>query len=448
MMAATTYQIDPLNVHFADRYNENRNWASTLADFRQQFVAHKAKRWLLYEADSFLFSAIFYALLSADKVVVLPQNIQEEHLRSIKETVDASVGGVDISPDIPSRPIQKVSQQSNLSELSILGTAKVYFYTSGSTGQPKVVEKYYWQIQAEIEALEATFGEQVSGSTFLATISHQHIYGLLFKLLWPIQKSHKLIAKVYEYPEHILNKIQHDELDSVTFIASPAHLQRLVTDNVLTEVKSSFATIFSSGGPLDADKNLALQCQLACPITEVYGSTETGGIAWRKRRSIDDELWRTFAGISVFYQQDSELLKLTSPYIDCDEYLADDRVEIIDESNFKLLGRADSIVKIEEKRVSLDEVALRLKDHDYVADAHVLVIGNARKRLAAVIVLSAEGLKTSQVVRKFELDKTFRKYLSDWFEAVVVPKKFRYPTELPYDSRGKLSRIEMEASFE
>lgn len=444
-MEVTSYSLNTANVHFADNQFEPGHWAAIVGEYKQKFLSHPAQSWLLFENDSYLFAALFYALLSAKKSIILPQNAQHEHIRSVKSSVDASVGCRDISPDIVAT--QAVSKQS-LSKIDIPLESKIYFYTSGSTGQPKVIEKSFSQLQLEVDTLEHTFAEQVSNSVFLSTVSHQHIYGLLFKLLWPIQKAHKLIANAYEYPEHITRKIVADKIDTITLIASPAHLQRLVSDNVLVEVKQNIRTIFSSGGPLDADKNLLIKQQLECTISEVYGSTETGGIAWRNRSSLEDELWQTFQGISVFYQDHSDLLKLVSPYIKSSEFLADDRVEILDANRFRLLGRADSIVKIEEKRVSLDEVRQRLLQHELVEDAYVLVVDSSRRRLAAVIVLTPSGKEASQRMRKFELDKTFKKYLSDWFEAVVVPKKFRYPTELPYDNRGKLNRNEMESSFE
>lgn len=444
-MEVTSYSLKPAKVHFVDVRFSPEHWGSIVAKYKRIFLAHPAQKWLLFEQDSYLFAALFYALLSAKKSIVLPQNAQLEHIRSVKSNVDASVGSIDVSPDIEAN--HAVSTQ-DLSKIEIPLTSKIYFYTSGSTGEPKIIKKSFNQLLQEVNILELTFADQVANSVFLSTVSHQHIYGLLFKLLWPIQQSHKLIANAYEYPEHIARRILADKIGAISLVASPAHLQRLTSDNVLVEVKQNIKTIFSSGGPLDAGKNLLLQQQLNCTVTEVYGSTETGGIAWRNRSSLEDELWQTFQGISVSYQANCDLLKLVSPYLNSNEFLADDRVNILDAHRFCLLGRADSIVKIEEKRVSLDEVKQQLLQHKFVEDAHVLVVGSSRRRLASVIVLTPLGLEASLKLRKFELDKTFKKYLSDWFEAVVVPKKFRYPSELPYDSRGKLNRIEMESSFE
>ena len=225
-------------------------------------------------------------------------------------------------------------------------------------------------------------------------------------------------------------------------------MQRLVSDNPLVEVKSCIQAIFSSGGPLDTEANIALKAQLDTQITEVYGSTETGGIGWRRRTLATDENWKAFQGVSVSYQPDTDLLELTSPYLTQEKFQADDRVKLINANTFKLLGRADRIVKIEEKRVSLDDVQTRLKQHEYVTQAHVIVIGTTRKRLAALVVLNEAGLEAKSKCRKYQLDRLFSAFLSDWFEATVLPKKYRYPPELPYNARGKLNKRELESFFD
>jgi acyl-coenzyme A synthetase/AMP-(fatty) acid ligase len=392
-----------------------------------------------------MFSAMFYALLSAGKSVVLPQNAQPEHIREIKMRVQASIGSTDINPDIITQhtwPIQPTVS------LDIKGDAEVTFFTSGSTGQAKAIVKKFSQLQIEISCLETNFGTTVKNSVFLSTVSHQHIYGLLFKVLWPIAMGHAFVCQAFEYPEHIVNKITEEGFASVTLIASPAHLHRLCMDNPLLPVKQHFRCIFSSGGPLDADKNIQLQQELGCHLIEVYGSTETGGIGWRQRDSISDDIWQTFAGVSVAHQHNTELLLLSSPYITLDQFHGDDRIELLSDQQFRLLGRADDIVKIEEKRISLNEVQMRCKQHQYVQDVCVIVIGSKRKHLAAVIELNNLGKEAKSTMPLYLFNRLFRSYLAQWFEAVTLPKKFRYPLQLPYNTQGKLNRQAMESDFE
>jgi acyl-coenzyme A synthetase/AMP-(fatty) acid ligase len=444
-MDLKTYPLDPQTLKFFDWKHDSAEWFSIVAGYRRVLMTSSAKKWLLFEADTFMFSAMFYALLSAGKSIVLPQNAQPEHIREIKLRVQASMGCAAIEPDLVTQHIWPLQPMVSL---DINGGAEITFFTSGSTGLAKAIVKKFSQLQTEINCLESNFGASVKDSVFLSTVSHQHIYGLLFKVLWPISMGHAFVCQAFEYPEHIVNGITERDFSSVTLIASPAHLHRLCVDNPLLSVKQYLHCVFSSGGPLDADKNIELQQQLECRLIEVYGSTETGGIGWRQRNSIKDDIWQTFSGVSVAHQHNTDLLLLSSPYINQDQFHGDDRIELISAQQFRLLGRADDIVKIEEKRISLQEVQLRCKQHEYVQDVCVLVIGAQRKQLAAVIELNALGIEAKDTMPLYMFNRLFRGYLAQWFEAVTLPKKFRYPEQLPYNSQGKLNRQAMESDFE
>lgn len=444
-MDLTSYLIDPNDIQFVDGDHDYEQWFNIVAGYRTQLMQSSSQSWLLFESDTFLFSAMFYALLAAGKSIVLPQNAQPEHIRDIKNRVQASIGSADINPDI----VTKTSwPKMPATIVNINGETNVTFFTSGSTGQAKAIEKKFWQLQTEVNSLEANFGATIKGSALLSTVSHQHIYGLLFKVLWPISKGHAFVCQALEYPEHIVNKITTQKLGAVTLVASPAHLHRLFLDNPLIPYKQHIHNIFSSGGPLDADKNISLQQQLHCRLVEVYGSTETGGIGWRHRDSIDDDIWQTFDEVSVAHQPETELLLLSSPYMIDNPFYGDDKIELLSPHKFRLLGRADDIVKIEEKRISLQEVQLRCKQHEFIQDVCVIVIGVSRKQLAAVIELNDLGKQAKETMPLHLFNRLFRRYLAQWFEAVTLPKKFRYPLQIPYNAQGKLNRQAMESYFE
>ena len=60
-------------------------------------------------------------------------------------------------------------------------------FTSGSTGAGRRVEKAVRHLEDEVAVLEQQFGAQLARDTrFLATVAPQHLYGLLFRVLWPL----------------------------------------------------------------------------------------------------------------------------------------------------------------------------------------------------------------------------------------------------------------------
>ena len=64
-------------------------------------------------------------------------------------------------------------------DAAFFNQAQLYFYTSGSTGQPKKIPRSLQQLFNEVCGLDASF-DLPEQAIAIATVSHQHIYGLLF----------------------------------------------------------------------------------------------------------------------------------------------------------------------------------------------------------------------------------------------------------------------------
>jgi len=482
------------SAYFLEQGVSFAKWQRQVCFYRDILLTRTEKTCLLFVEDSYLFSVYFFALIAANKRIVLPPNGQPEQLKLCMRSADVFVG---LFPDNNDQtvnydfhccdlPIYDItinySESESKTELELSLDSDIVFFTSGSSGQAKPINKTFLQLVTEVELLEATFGKALDGfgvdnvdiargdnqrpsAIVMATVSHQHIYGLLFKLLWPIWSGRHLHLSAFSYPEHLVQQIKSYQKNKhaqrkICLISSPAYYHRLLTDNVLVQVKAHFSTLFSSGGPLSADAAIVLKNSLKTAPIEVFGSTETGGIAWRQRDAIDDELWQVFRGIKCRNDNDEQRLTILSPYLICNNlsgdvsannwYQPDDRVELIDAQRFKLLGRTDRIVKIEEKRCSLDELGLYLLKHDWVEHAYVLLLTKHAKRnvLASVVVLSAKGKLALASQKKFTFDRQLKTHLKQYVEAIVLPRKFRYLESLPYNSQGKLNKKQLEHLFD
>ncbi|QBG37016.1 AMP-binding protein [Litorilituus sediminis] len=433
-------------------------WQRQLVAYRDFFSKQNQQRWLLFVEDSYQFSLLFFALIAAKKQLILPPNGQPLQVKQCMAHADIFIGDLDgeadTDLDYPRFDIEQLAgiDMTSHDELSFDLHSKISFFTSGSSGQAKAIEKSFGQLVTEVEQLEQTFTAHFADNCIvMATVSHQHIYGLLFKLLWPLWAGRDLYLKTFAYPEHLVHQVKQTPNASICLISSPAYYHRLLADNVLADIKSQLSVLFSSGGPLNAQAAIDLQQSLGITPIEVYGSTETGGIAWRQRQSIDDDIWQVFSAIQCHNDDSEQRLSILSPYVDSAHwYRTDDRVELLDKQRFKLLGRADRIVKIEEKRCSLDEIGLRLVEHSFVEQAYVLVVGDADKRrtLAAVVELTEAGQEALATSVKFKFDRLLKAHLKQYFEAIVIPRKFRYLTQLPFNSQGKLNKKHLETLFD
>ena len=276
-------------------------------------------------------------------------------------------------------------------------------------------------------------------------------------MLLPLKSGLVIVNETFEYPEHIsqcltegLCKSQARNLkQTALLISSPAHLKRLSIDNVLMVNKTQLQGVFSSGGPLPFAVAQVLYSQLEQAPIEVFGSTETGGIAWRQCQLDMPSPWQVFPDISYHIMAETAQLVLTSPYINEENYVTEDRVKCIDSQHFEMLGRADRTVKHEEKRINLDHMERCLQQHSLVNEVRVIVLDGAKKQiLAAVIELSAEGQLLVAEQGKKSLNDSFKLHLLGEFERICLPKKWRYPAQMPFNTQGKLVMKELERLFD
>jgi len=319
-------------------------------------------------------------------------------------------------------------------------------HTSGSTGAPTPIRKQLSQLTGEVEALDTQFGAQLGGAEVLATVSHQHIYGLLFRVLWPLMAGRAIHAERHEYPETLARALAERPC---VLLGSPAHLKRLPEHLDWQGARAQLRVVFSSGGMLEAAASLHARALLGQAPIEVYGSSETGGIGWRQRGLQQDEGWSPLPFVQWRAGEDG-LLEVDSVQAGPGGWQTlSDRVEALDDGRFLLRGRADRIVKIEEKRVSLDGVEAALLASGLVREARVLALVEAqRQSLAAFVVLSDDGAALLERGGKNAMNARLRTLLASSVETVALPRRWRYLDRLPVNAQGKTTQALLLALLE
>ena len=424
---------------------------SKIKYLRKKVKPLEAERWLLYCNNSVDFLCGLLSLLSLDKQVIICANPSPSWIKNIASNFDAALTDHHlaienlIQVDFNNACSQKPEENA---DIVLNGDEVITFFTSGSTGQAKAVRKTLRCLTNEVTTLERSFGHEVKDCHIVTTVSHLHIYGLLFKLLWPFIMRRVFIENLIEYPEqliplnaHLYSPEQQSQFQ-YALISSPAFLSRI--DVELT--KTSPRIIFSSGGPLkyiDARKAKSYFGYL--PI-EVFGSTETGGIGYRQQDSRDTR-WQLFKGLSLEIKGSSVFL--ASPHVTTQEAIKlDDKVTILTNEEFILGGRSDRVVKIEEKRVSLNEIEEFLEGMDDVEKCVALVLDGNRQFIGCAIRLSKSGARLARDRGFSHLVKSWKINMKLRFEAVTVPRKWRQVGEFSYNSQGKLDVVSLTHLFE
>jgi acyl-coenzyme A synthetase/AMP-(fatty) acid ligase len=181
-------------------------------------------------------------------------------------------------------------------------------FTSGSTGQPSAIGKRLDQLAREVEALQAAFGAQLEGVQVHGTVSHQHIYGLLFRVLWPLAAG-RLIHPRRFFHEDLVGALAGTD---TVLVATPAHLKRLPEQLDWASLHGRLRAVFLRW-PAAGRSGTPGAAVAGRGPTEVYGSSETGGIAWR-RWDTDLPPWQPLPGVQ--WRIDDGCLAVASAHLD------------------------------------------------------------------------------------------------------------------------------------
>jgi acyl-coenzyme A synthetase/AMP-(fatty) acid ligase/3-hydroxymyristoyl/3-hydroxydecanoyl-(acyl carrier protein) dehydratase len=425
-----------------------------VARLRERLADEPEGGWLLLTEDAYAFAVGLLALWHSGRHAVLPPNRQQRTL-SVLQTRTSSVltdRAEWIGDGSPLHPLQgsEHGDPESLGPLSANALA-VELYTSGTTGGEKSVTKRIRHLDAEVAQLSECWNSLVDSSTVFSTASHQHLYGLLFGVLWPLCAGHVFHAHHFLHVGEMLPRML--ETDSCALASVPTTLKRLARHARTPLLRDRCRVIFSSGGPLASETAFQIAERVGSPPIEVLGSTETGGIAWR--RQLPEErlsLWTSFPAVRVTRDEEAGLLRVISPFVsvndDCGVFVTGDRVSLRDDGRFELMGRSDQVVKVGEKRLDLVQMTSELRGHGCVEDVALATIDrDGELRVAAVVVPSTRGSELIEREGRGSFSRELRASLNPTFDPILHPRYWRIVPELPANSQGKVPLDAVRALF-
>lgn len=406
---------------FAEVYGMAADLRASLAEGEQP-----EKTVCLAAENRAVIAAALLASLAGGPSLVLPHAFSTKALHGACQAGQCTTAITDTARDFPAGvqclcpqpsytqrmpPVPESSPQAELLKI----------FTGGSTGAPRIWSKTAENILGEAMYLAAS--HKVSArDRILATIPPYHIYGLLFSVVLPLVSSASVIDDTPVFPGEILQAaVDHQ---ATILVSVPAHYR------VLQDKKLALRLAFSSAGMLDRAINANFSAQ-STGIVEVYGSTETGGIATRNR-SLGEEHFTPFT--TIRWKIMKQRLALRSPYISSDLpvdsegfFLANDRVANMGDNQFSLKGRADTVTKVGGKRVDLEEISMLIRNHSGVSDCVVTTLpdsGGREHRISALI----QG----------ECDLTsIKKNLAEALEPYAQPRYLKSVEWIPVQKNGK-----------
>lgn len=391
------------------------------------------ERLALHLEDAGELAIALFGAWRANVSVLLPADLQAQTRERWSSHVDGWL--TDLPGDLALATLHAAPLPPALLDLD---ECRLSLCTSGSSGEPKLIEKRLRQLVNEVHGLEQLWGADLGTACIIGSVAAQHIYGLLFRVLWPLSAGRCFLRKQLPFPEDLQRASR--EHPHFAWVASPALLKRM-GENLDWPGLSAVRRVFSSGGALPADAAASLQQRLGQWPTEIFGSSETGGIAWRQGA----DLWQAFDGVQLAQDADGALL-ISSPYMPAGhvEHSAD-AVRMAGGGRFELLGRLDRIVKLEEKRISLPLLEQALTAHEWVSEARLGVVQGNRAALGALVVLSFKGLHALRNQGRRALTEALRRHLMPHCEPLALPRRWRLLRQLPLNHQGKLPQADVQA---
>ncbi len=423
-------------------YEEIYAMASDLQEAFSSINLNNKPICLSADDKSIIMAALLAVLASGGPPVIIPYSDSGNVLSEMHGHIGYNMAVCDGKKDFPSGvstiiprpgkrkrsiPIRETTIDPNM-ELLLL-------FTGGSTGKPQVWSKTVKNLFSEV--FYHTEKHAISAEDrFVATVPPYHIYGLLFSVLIPFVSSAGIDSDSGTFPHEIVSAVQKH--DATILVSVPMHYKALCGNPIQNH---SLRLALSSAGVLDKTDNELFCTQNKTGILEIYGSTETGGIAFRCRAD-GDITFTPFDHVDVKIAD--EKIHVRSDYIspkvsrDKDGYFqTGDAGNDLGSNRFELLGRSDGIVKIGGKRVDLQEIREKIIKIQGVKDAVILshpAPAGRENEIAAII----EGNVTSSKVRS---------YLAKHLEPYAQPRKYKIVSCIPKNRLGKIDMKQVEKMF-
>jgi acyl-coenzyme A synthetase/AMP-(fatty) acid ligase len=383
--------------------------------------------------DRYRFLAAYAAALSAGHPVLLPPSRAEQVVTEIGAAHPGSYRWDD--EDVTAALAAPAASTPVATAIPASRTVMIGF-TSGSTGKPKSYPKSWGSVHAStalnagaIRRALAIAGHQATAvPAIVATVPPQHMYGMELSVLLPLIGGMAVHAGRPLFPADIALALGELPPPRV-LVSTPLHLRTLVESS---QAFPETALIVSATAPLDRELAVAVEARLGGQLLEMFGSTETCVVAYR--RTATEDTWRAYEGVELRPMADGTLV---SAAWFVEPTLLQDVVELRGDARFAVRGRSSDMIEVAGKRASLSDLTRRLLAIEGVRDAVLLQpqpdsVAKIR-RLAALVV--APGCSARQI----------RERLAVSVDPAFLPRPLRIVDSLPRNELGKLPREQLLA---
>ena len=303
-----------------------------------------------------------------------------------------------------------------------LDSKTVSVQTSGSTGIPKVFEIEKKRMLSSAK-MTCDFLGLKEGDTALLCLPVQYISGKMM-LVRAIERKLKIIISVPSSTPEISENVKfcamtplqvQNSLDKIYLIKNLIIGGAAVSE----KLKNEISTILQFSNSLTR-------------IFETYGMSETlSHIALKQISPIQEDYFTIFNDVEISLDE-RNCLKIFAPKLNPEILQTNDIVELLNEKQFKFLGRVDNVINSGGVKIFAEELENLVKKH--VAQ-DLVFIGKPDEILGEKLVLVIEGKNEEQLKSKI--------YNLEFPSKFHIPKEILFLEKFPRAENGKVLRKEI-----
>jgi len=297
--------------------------------------------------------------------------------------------------------------------------------TSGSTGEPKLIEIEKAKMMVSAKKT-CDFFQLNQHSTGLLCLSADYIAGQMM-LVRAIVSGMGLICV-----EPSGNPVQnlHQPIDFAAMV--PYQVQQSIqTSDKFALIKN----LIIGGGQVS--KSLVQQLSDSqVKVYETFGMTETlSHIALREIAPVAQPEFKILQGITISSTTENCLV-IDYPELEPGQLVTNDVVEIISDTAFRWIGRKDFVINSGGIKINPEEIENKIH---HLIPGRYCIIGLPDQKLGEKVVLIIEG----KMVDDRQFLSNLRKMLPPYF----VPKEIRQVAVFPLTESGKIKRKELKSKL-
>ncbi len=319
-------------------------------------------------------------------------------------------------------------------------SARLIKMTSGSTGNPKGIVTSEDNLAADFENIRSSMGITAADIN-LGAIPFSHSYGFS-NLVTPLVMQGTAIVMSNDYlPQSIIDLCNKYSCTVMPGIP-------MMFDHLITTAHGEFRsarTFISAGAPLPPAVSRRFRERFHVDIHSFYGCSECGGITYDRRGGAVERgsVGTSLDGVSidisnlrVNVQSRSVALgylhdAATFEPFEAGRFTTDDLVEIRDDGEVALTGRASELINTAGKKVNPREVEQIILQINGVRQAKVYgEPAGARGEVVAAAVVASPDVTRDQI----------REFCRQRLSPHKVPRIVKLIESIPVDERGKVKR--------